>query len=140
MTTAAPEVSETVVEWTATEVDAFVDKQTYGAYITVSGSLAISGNYYNLTVEGASKGVVSLAYLNSSLRSKVSSGKSYKITGYAVYLSGGKLLMFSQQLLKKLLLVAILVAILAVMLKLQLKEQKKHLHGQLTLEHLITMF
>ena len=50
------------------------------------------------------------------------------------------LLMFSQQLLKKLLLVAILVAILAVMLKLQLKEQKKHLHGQLTLEHLITMF
>lgn len=90
LTTAAPEVSETVVEWTATEVDAFVDKQTYGAYITVSGSLAISGNYYNLTVEGASKGVVSLAYLNSSLRSKVSSGKSYKITGYAVYLSGGK--------------------------------------------------
>lgn len=74
----------------APEVDAFVDKQTYGAYITVSGSLAISGNYYNLTVEGASKGVVSLAYLNSSLRSKVSSGKSYKITGYAVYLSGGK--------------------------------------------------
>lgn len=90
LTTAAPEVSETVVEWTSTEVDAFVDKQTYGAYITVSGSLAISGNYYNLTVEGASKGVVSLAYLNSSLRSKVSSGKSYKITGYAVYLSGGK--------------------------------------------------
>lgn len=90
LTTAAPEVSETVVEWTATEVDAFVDKQTYGAYITVSGSLTISGNYYNLTVEGASKGVVSLAYLNSSLRSKVSSGKSYKITGYAVYLSGGK--------------------------------------------------
>ena len=90
LTTAAPEVSETVVEWTATEVDAFVDKQTYGAYITVSGSLAISGNYYNLTVEGASKGVVSLAYLNSSLRSKVSSGKSYKVTGYAVYLSGGK--------------------------------------------------
>lgn len=90
LTTAAPEVSETVVEWTATEVDAFVDKQTYGAYITVSGSLAISGNYYNLTVEGASKGVVSLAYLNSSLRSKVSSGKSYKITGYAMYLSGGK--------------------------------------------------
>ena len=90
LTTAAPEVSETVVEWTAAEVDAFVDKQTYGAYITVSGSLAISGNYYNLTVEGASKGVVSLAYLNSSLRSKVSSGKSYKITGYAVYLSGGK--------------------------------------------------
>ena len=90
LTTAAPEVSETVVEWTATEVDAFVDKQTYGAYITVSGSLAISGNYYNLTVEGASKGVVSLAYLNSSLSPKVSSGKSYKITGYAMYLSGGK--------------------------------------------------
>lgn len=90
LTTAAPEVSETVVEWTATEVDAFVDKQTYGTYITVSGSLAISGNYYNLTVEGASKGVVSLAYLNSSLSSKVSSGKSYKITGYAMYLSGGK--------------------------------------------------
>lgn len=107
LTTAAPEVSETVVEWTATEVDAFVDKQTYGAYITVSGSLAISGNYYNLTVEGASKGVVSLAYLNSSLRSKVSSGKSYKITGYAVYLSGGKFVNFSQQLLKKLLLVEI---------------------------------
>lgn len=90
LTTAAPEVSETAVEWTATEVDAFVDKQTYGTYITVSGSLAISGNYYNLTVEGASKGVVSLAYLNSSLSSKVSSGKSYKITGYAMYLSGGK--------------------------------------------------
>ena len=90
LTTAAPEVSETAVEWTATEVDAFVDKQTYGAYITVSGSLAISGNYYNLTVEGASKGVVSLAYLNSSLSPKVSSGKSYKITGYAMYLSGGK--------------------------------------------------
>ena len=90
LTTAAPEVSETAVEWTATDVDAFVEKQTYGAYITVSGSLAISGNYYNLTVEGASKGVVSLAYLNSSLRSKVSSGKSYKITGYAMYFSGGK--------------------------------------------------
>ena len=48
--------------------------------------------------------------------------------------------MFSQQLLKKLLLVEIQVVILAVMLKLQLKEQKKHLHGQLTLENLIAMF
>lgn len=59
-------------------------------YVTVSGQLNISGNYYNLNVEGATKAVGSLVYPTEEITAAVANGDDVTITGYAVYTSGGK--------------------------------------------------
>lgn len=59
-------------------------------YVTVSGQLSISGNYYNLNVEGATKAIGSLVYPTEEITAAVANGDDVTITGYAVYTSGGK--------------------------------------------------
>lgn len=59
-------------------------------YVTVSGQLSISGNYYNLNVEGATKAVGSLVYPTEEITAAVANGDDVTITGYAVYTSGNK--------------------------------------------------
>lgn len=59
-------------------------------YVTVSGQLSISGNYYNLNVEGATKAVGSLVYPTEEITAAVANGDDVTVTGYAVYTSGGK--------------------------------------------------
>lgn len=59
-------------------------------YVTVSGQLNISGNYYNLNVEGATKAVGSLVYPTEEITAAVANGDDVTVTGYAVYTSGGK--------------------------------------------------
>ncbi len=59
-------------------------------YVTVSGQLNISGNYYNLNVEGATKAVGSLVYPTEEITAAVANGDDVTITGYAMYTSGGK--------------------------------------------------
>ena len=58
-------------------------------YVTVTGELSISGNYYNLNVEGATK-VGSLVSPTKDITDAVKHGDNITITGYALYTSGGK--------------------------------------------------
>ncbi len=71
-------------------VDAWVAAPTH-QYVTISGKLTISNNkYYNIAVDGASTGVGSLAYPTAELLEGVADGNNITVTGYAIYVSGGK--------------------------------------------------
>ena len=59
-------------------------------YVTVSGKLSVSNNYYNLIVNGATKAQGSLVYPTDEIKEAVSNGDSVTVTGYALYVSGGK--------------------------------------------------
>lgn len=78
--------------YTASMIDAAVSGSSsttvLATYVTIEGSLTISGNYYNVVIEGSNnKG--SISYPSPAIKEKLEDGKSYKITGYYVYISGG---------------------------------------------------
>lgn len=56
-------------------------------YVTILGTLNISGNYYNVTIDGTTI-VGSIIYPDDELKEQLETGKSYSITGYAIYTSG----------------------------------------------------
>lgn len=70
-------------------LDAFLATPTR-QYVKVSGKLAISGNYYNLTVEGASTAVGSLIKPSDTLLEGLTNGSDVTVEGYALYKSGTK--------------------------------------------------
>jgi len=56
-------------------------------YVSITGDLSISGNYYNITVEGATaKG--SVVYPTDALKTQLTDGSTLKFIGYLVYTSG----------------------------------------------------
>ena len=57
-------------------------------YVQFTGKLNISGNYYNVSVEGATKAVGSLAYPTDAIKEKLANGNEYVFTGFAMYQSG----------------------------------------------------
>lgn len=59
-------------------------------YVQVTGELVISGNYYNLNVEGAETAVGSLINPLSSVLGDVTNNSKVTVTGFAMYTSGGK--------------------------------------------------
>ena len=59
-------------------------------FIEFTGTLAKSGNYYNVTVAGASTNVGSISYPVASLGLDAMAGKEVAFKGYYVGLSGGK--------------------------------------------------
>ncbi|MBQ8421463.1 MAG: hypothetical protein IJX11_04295 [Bacteroidales bacterium] len=59
-------------------------------YIQYTGKLNISGNYYNVAVDGASTAIGSLVYPVSELGAADLKNKNVTVTGYYVYTSGGK--------------------------------------------------
>lgn len=59
-------------------------------YVQVMGELVISGNYYNLNVEGAETAVGSLIKPLDSVLGDVTNNSKVTITGFAMYTSGGK--------------------------------------------------
>lgn len=59
-------------------------------YITYTGTLAVSGNYYNVTVSGASTYTGSLSYVNDSFNASSFNGVEVKVTGFYVGLSNSK--------------------------------------------------
>lgn len=59
-------------------------------YVKVSGELAISGNYYNLNVEGAETAAGSLIKPLDELIAEIESGSKVTVTGFAMYVSGNK--------------------------------------------------
>lgn len=59
-------------------------------YIEYTGSLNVSGYYYNVNVAGASTAVGSLSYPAESLGLADLNGKEIKVTGYFIGVSGSK--------------------------------------------------
>ena len=59
-------------------------------YVQVMGELVISGNYYNLNVEGAETAVGSLIKPLDSVLGDVTNNSKVTVTGFAMYTSGGK--------------------------------------------------
>lgn len=82
--------------WDAAKLDAYLGYTAVddlsGHYIKVVGELSISGSYYNLIVDGTSSAVGSLAYPSAALTEELASldGKMIEVTGYSLYISGGK--------------------------------------------------
>lgn len=59
-------------------------------YIQIRGVLTISGNYYNVNVEGATTAIGSIVYPSDELKEKLSNGSTYDFSGFAMYVSGSK--------------------------------------------------
>lgn len=61
-------------------------------YISYKGKLTISGNYYNVSIDGASKAIGSISYPDASLGLSSLSGHDVQVTGFYVGTSAGKYL------------------------------------------------
>lgn len=69
------------------DMDSYLNAPSF-KYIQVTGTLAVSGSYYNLTVEGAQTAVGSLSYPIENYASY--DGKEVTVTGYAIGVSSSK--------------------------------------------------
>ena len=68
--------------------DAYPASTTKNEYITFTGTLSVSGNYYNVAVEGAATYTGSIAFPVEALGLAALSGKKVVFTGYYVGTSG----------------------------------------------------
>ena len=59
-------------------------------YVEYTGTLAISGNYYNVTVDGAATAVGSLAYVIEGTVDPALNGQNILVKGWTIGFSGGK--------------------------------------------------
>ncbi|MDE6272487.1 MAG: hypothetical protein K2M31_05725 [Muribaculaceae bacterium] len=59
-------------------------------YVTFTATLSISGNYYNMTVEGAETAIGSGYMVPDYIKAQLEDGKTYQFTGYFMAISGGK--------------------------------------------------
>lgn len=59
-------------------------------YVVYTGKLTISGNYYNVAVEGAAKTTASIQYPNTGLVPAEYNNGTVKVTGYLIGVSGSK--------------------------------------------------
>ena len=87
--------SKTVTYPTAEELDGAALDAWFESpaikYVKVKGTLTISGNYYNLNVEGTEKAIGSLVSpVASVLASDVTNNSKVTVVGFAMYTSGGK--------------------------------------------------
>ena len=82
----------TATTMTAADMDAYVADNTANPvrYISYTGTLSISGNYYNVDIEGAEKAIGSLSYAAKGVVSPELNGKEVVVTGYTVGTSSGK--------------------------------------------------
>ncbi|MBQ7877193.1 MAG: hypothetical protein IJ314_02175 [Bacteroidales bacterium] len=69
--------------------DAQLESKTV-SYIEYTGTLSVSGYYYNVNVEGASKATVSLAYLNAEAFPAATNNAKVKVKGYYIGVSSSK--------------------------------------------------
>lgn len=75
--------------YTGAMVDAAAANTEYvlSTYVTVTGKLSISGNYYNFEIEGASTSG-SVSYPDDALKAELTEGQTYTFTGYFSGISG----------------------------------------------------
>lgn len=81
----------TAAAMTGADLDAYVSAPVV-KYASFEGALVIDGNYYNVTVDGASTAVGSLSYPDGDIKTQLTSlnGKGIKVTGYLIGVSSGK--------------------------------------------------
>lgn len=70
-------------------MDGFLEEPAI-RYVVYTGKLTISGNYYNVAIEGASKAIASIQYPNTGLVPAEYNNGTVKVTGYLIGFSGGK--------------------------------------------------
>lgn len=75
----------------AAAIDAFIANtdNRLATYVTMTGDLSISGNYYNVAIEGTTN-MGSLYYPNDAIKAALSTGTNITVKGYAMAISGGK--------------------------------------------------
>lgn len=56
-------------------------------YATITGKVSVSGNYYNVTVDGTSY-QASIYYAPDNIRAQVTDGGTYKLTGWFISVTG----------------------------------------------------
>lgn len=76
-------------QWNAAELDDYLT-QVSVQYISYIGTLSISGNYYNVNIEGTTKAVGSIQYPADDLIDASLNGQKVIVTGYAIGISSGK--------------------------------------------------
>lgn len=79
----------TPTEMTGADLDAYINTPKT-KYIQYTGTLSISGNYYNVNVDGASTAVGSISYPGDGLVDAGLNGKRVIVTGFAVGVSATK--------------------------------------------------
>ena len=82
----------TATTMTPSEMDTYVANSSSAAlsYVTYTGTLSISGNYYNVSIDGASTAIGSISYPFAGTVSPDLNGKEVTITGYTIGVSSGK--------------------------------------------------
>lgn len=77
---------------TGADMDEAIQRTTPFAaeYVTFTGTLSISGNYYNITVEGAETAIGSGYMVPDYIKAQLEDGKTYQFCGYFMAISGGK--------------------------------------------------
>ena len=59
-------------------------------YVEYTGTLTISGNYYNVAVDGAATAIGSIQYPQDAIKANLTSGSVVKVTGYTIGVSSSK--------------------------------------------------
>lgn len=77
---------------TGADMDAAITAQNpfLAEYVQLTGTLSISGNYYNFNVPGAETAIGSFYQVSDAVKAIVEDGKEYTLTGYFMAISGGK--------------------------------------------------
>ena len=79
----------TVTVMDGAAMDAFLTAPTI-KYVEYTGTLTISGNYYNVAVEGTSKAIGSIQYPQDAIKANLATGSIVKVTGYTIGVSSSK--------------------------------------------------
>lgn len=80
---------ENATSWTGADLDAYLSAPSI-KYVEYTGTLTISGYYYNVTVDGASTAIGSISYPADGLVDAALDGQKITVKGYAIGVSGSK--------------------------------------------------
>lgn len=84
----------TAKEYTGAMMDTYVSGKSFATeYVTITGTLSVSGNYFNVNnIEGATKAIGSITYPNTTLANAIKeyNGKEVTVTGWVISVSSGK--------------------------------------------------
>ena len=77
---------------TGADMDAAIlqDGPFLAQYVQLTGTMSVSGNYYNFNVDGATSATGSCYMLTDAVKAQLEDGKTYTLTGYFTSISGGR--------------------------------------------------
>jgi len=90
MTTVSYPAAKTL---TGADMDALLTSRTdneYAEFVKIEGKMSISGNYYNVIVDGAATAQGSVYYASDAIKEKLTNEMTCTLYGYFVAISGGK--------------------------------------------------